>query len=179
MSGAAADRHGAGRTLRIGVALYAASLLGLALSHTIAKAVLYGAFTKTIPFFRTPKMATNQGLLVTAATIHMSLLGPEGLESVAAHSMANTRALVEALTAIPSVSSAFDGERFHEAVIHLPQAAEGVLAKLAERGIFGGFDLSRHYPELGHALLICATETRTAEDIARYAEALHDILSAH
>lgn len=47
-------------------AFYAA-LAGLALSHTIAKAVLYGFVTKTIPFFRTPKMKTNHGLLVALA----------------------------------------------------------------------------------------------------------------
>ncbi len=127
----------------------------------------------------TSNICTNQGLLVTAATIHMSLLGPEGLESVAAHSMANTRALVEALTAIPGVSAIFDGERFHEAVIRLPQTAAAVLAQLAEHDIFGGFDLSRHYPELGHALLICATETRTAEDLAHYATTLRDILASY
>ena len=46
---------------------FQAAIAGLALSHTIAKAVLYGAFTKTIPFFRTPKMATNQGILVALA----------------------------------------------------------------------------------------------------------------
>lgn len=44
-----------------------AAIAGLALSHTIAKAVLYGAFTKTIPFFRTPKMASNHGILVALA----------------------------------------------------------------------------------------------------------------
>ncbi|MGV8844240.1 MAG: glycosyltransferase [Pseudomonas sp.] len=42
----------------------AAALAGLALSHTIAKAVLYGVFTSSIPFFRTPKMANNHGILV-------------------------------------------------------------------------------------------------------------------
>jgi exo-beta-1,3-glucanase (GH17 family)/cellulose synthase/poly-beta-1,6-N-acetylglucosamine synthase-like glycosyltransferase len=42
----------------------AAALAGLALSHTIAKAVLYGVFTSSIPFFRTPKMASNHGILV-------------------------------------------------------------------------------------------------------------------
>lgn len=46
---------------------FQAAVAGLALSHTIAKAVLYGAFTKTIPFFRTPKMASNHGLLVALA----------------------------------------------------------------------------------------------------------------
>ncbi|MEQ7917804.1 glycosyltransferase [Xanthomonas sp. WHRI 1810A] len=43
---------------------FAAALAGLALSHTIAKAVLYGFFTTSIPFFRTPKNATSHGFLV-------------------------------------------------------------------------------------------------------------------
>ncbi len=47
-------------------AFYAA-IAGLALSHTIAKAVLYGFFTSSIPFFRTPKMATSHGFLVALA----------------------------------------------------------------------------------------------------------------
>ncbi|WP_110968263.1 glycosyltransferase [Pseudomonas huaxiensis] len=43
---------------------FAAALAGLALSHTIAKAVLYGFFTTSIPFFRTPKNADSHGVLV-------------------------------------------------------------------------------------------------------------------
>ena len=46
---------------------FCAALAGLALSHTIAKAVLYGFFTTSIPFFRTPKMASNHGLMVALA----------------------------------------------------------------------------------------------------------------
>lgn len=125
----------------------------------------------------TSNICTNQGLLVTAATIHMSLLGPEGLESVAAHSLANTAALVAKLTTIPGVEAVFGGARFHEAVIRLPQAPAIVLARLAEAGIFGGFDLSAHYPELGHALLVCATETRTEADLDRYADTLRGVLA--
>ncbi|MBD9485030.1 glycosyltransferase [Pseudomonas sp. PDM14] len=49
------------------VRAFQAAVAGLALSHTIAKAVLYGAFTKTIPFFRTPKMASNHGIMVALA----------------------------------------------------------------------------------------------------------------
>ena len=45
-------------------ALMLAALAGLALSHTIAKAVLYGFFTTSIPFFRTPKNADNHGFWV-------------------------------------------------------------------------------------------------------------------
>jgi len=120
----------------------------------------------------TSNICTNQGLLVTAATIYMSLVGPEGLRRVAAHSVANTRQLVDALTAIPGVSAVFAGDRFHEAVIRLEKPTAQVLAMLADQGILGGFDLQRHYPELGAALLVCATETKNAGDIERFAAAL-------
>ena len=127
----------------------------------------------------TSNICTNQGLLVTAATIHLSLLGPQGLESVAEHSMANTAALVAKLTAIDGVDAVFSGAGFHEAVIRLPQAPASLLDKLAEAGIFGGFDLSAHYPELGPALLVCATETRTEADLDRYADTLRTLLGTH
>jgi glycine dehydrogenase subunit 1 len=52
-----------------------------------------------------------------------------------------------------------------------------LLESLAAEGIVGGFDLARDYPELGHALLVCATETRTAADIEAYAQALSRLLS--
>jgi glycine dehydrogenase subunit 1 len=124
----------------------------------------------------TSNICTNQGLLVTAATIHMSMLGAEGLARAGAHSVANTRALVEKLTAIPGVEAVFAGDRFHEAVIRLPQAPGPVLEKLARQHILGGWDLSRHYPELGHAVLVCATETKVEADLQRYADALRKIL---
>jgi glycine dehydrogenase subunit 1 len=127
----------------------------------------------------TSNICTNQGLLVTAATIHMSLLGAPGLEAVAAASQQQTRKLVEALTKIRGVKLAFSGPRFHEAVLQLDRKVDGVLDALTRKNIVGGLDLSRHYPELGNALLVCATETRTDQDIAEYAAALADVLEKH
>jgi glycine dehydrogenase subunit 1 len=124
----------------------------------------------------TSNICTNQGLLVTAATIHMSLLGSAGLERVASVSQAQTRALVDALTRIKGVEPVFRGPRFHEAVLRLDRKVAPVLEALAARNIIGGYDLSRHYPELGNALLVCATELRSNEDIQAYAKALAEIL---
>ncbi|MCI0749431.1 MAG: aminomethyl-transferring glycine dehydrogenase subunit GcvPA [Nevskiales bacterium] len=126
----------------------------------------------------TSNICTNQGLLVTAATIHLSLLGPDGLARVATACMANLRKLREALGDVPGVSGVFAGAHFHEAVLTLGTPVAPVLEALAADGILGGFDLSRHYPELGHALLVCATETRTDEDIQRYAQSLRVALSS-
>jgi len=124
----------------------------------------------------TSNICTNQGLLVTAATIYLSLLGPEGLARVASASMKNLRALRDKLAAIGGVKAIFHGAHFHECVLKLDRPVAPVLAELARAGIHGGFDLSRHYPELGHALLVCATETKTEADLARYAQALSAIL---
>ena len=124
----------------------------------------------------TSNICTNQGLLVTAATIYMSLLGPEGLQRVATASHANTQQLVAQLTAIPGVRLAFERPRFHEAVLQLDAPVATVLHALEAQGITGGFDLTHLYPELGHALLVCATETKTAADLQKFAEQLARIM---
>jgi len=126
----------------------------------------------------TSNICTNQGLIATAATIYMSLLGSAGLREVAVSCNANTHALVEALTAIPGVTRLFAAPFFHEAVLQLDRPVAGVLAALSAQGILGGYDLSADYPELGDAVLVCATETRGAADIARYAAELAKLLGA-
>jgi glycine dehydrogenase subunit 1 len=125
----------------------------------------------------TSNICTNQGLMVTAATIYMSLLGAAGLERVAAASLQRTADLVAALGRVAGVKTAFTAPRFHEAVLLLDRPVAPVLAALARRGIFGGLDLADRYPELGHALLVCATETKLQADIDSYAGALTDIMN--
>jgi glycine dehydrogenase subunit 1 len=126
----------------------------------------------------TSNICTNQGLLVTAATIYMSLVGPQGLAKVAATCIQRTAELVDALGKVPGVRVAFDAPRFHEAVLVLDRPVRGVLEALAARGIVGGVDISRDYPSLGNVLLVCATETRTSGDIATYARALADVMQS-
>lgn len=125
----------------------------------------------------TSNICTNQGLLVIAATIYMSLLGPIGLRRVAAQCHANTQQLVTKLTQIPGVSQVFSQPYFHEAVLRLPKPVDKILRQLAAKGILGGYELAQTYPELDNCLLVCATETRTPEDIAAYAAALTSIIA--
>jgi glycine dehydrogenase subunit 1 len=126
----------------------------------------------------TSNICTNQGLLMIAGTIYLAMMGAEGLERVASACMARTAELVAALARLPGVRTAFNTPRFHEAVLLLDRPVAPVLEALAARGIEGGFDLGGHYPELGPALLVCATEARTAEDIQAYAAAMADVLKA-
>jgi glycine dehydrogenase subunit 1 len=124
----------------------------------------------------TSNICTNQGLLMMAGTVYLSLMGAEGLERVAACSMQRCEQLVQALSGIPGVRRLFARPSFHEAVLALDRPVAPVLAALAARGIEAGYDLVDDYPELGPALLVCATETRSSADIDVYERALSEVL---
>ncbi|MBT8429752.1 MAG: aminomethyl-transferring glycine dehydrogenase subunit GcvPA [Gammaproteobacteria bacterium] len=125
----------------------------------------------------TSNICTNQGLLVTAATIHMALLGGEGLSRVAASCHANTAGLMEKLCAIDGIERAFSGPVFHEGVFRLTAPAGDILRSLAAHNVLGGYDLAEDYPELGEAVLVCATELRTEEEMDEYATKLARIMA--
>ncbi|MED5420683.1 MAG: aminomethyl-transferring glycine dehydrogenase subunit GcvPA [Pseudomonadota bacterium] len=124
----------------------------------------------------TSNICTNQGLMVTAATIYMSLLGPHGLRRVALASQQQTAKLVQMLTALDGVEAAFDAPHFHEAVVRFDRPARSVLEELAGKNVLGGLDISVDYPELGNAVLTCATETKTDADLEAYRDALAEVL---
>jgi glycine dehydrogenase subunit 1 len=126
----------------------------------------------------TSNICTNQGLLMMAGTVYLALMGAEGLARTAALSMQRTDELVRALTRVPGVRRAFARPVFHECVLMLDRPVAGVLETLAARGIQGGLDLAEHYPELGPALLVCATETKSEQDIEVYAAALGESLGS-
>ncbi len=124
----------------------------------------------------TSNICTNQGLMVAAATMHMALLGAEGLERVAAGCNANITSLTDRLTQIDGVEGLFDRPVFHEQAVRLPLPAQGVLHTLSRHNIQGGLDLSKEYPELGDAILVCTTEKRTQAEMDRFAEILEEAI---
>jgi len=125
----------------------------------------------------TSNICTNQGLMVTAATIHLALLGGEGLERVASACHANARRLSERLCAIPGVEPLFDRPVFHERALRLPAPTADVLRSLAAHNVLGGYDLGPEYPELDPGLLVCATEVHAEEDIESYGQKLARVIA--
>ncbi|MBT8088721.1 MAG: aminomethyl-transferring glycine dehydrogenase subunit GcvPA [Gammaproteobacteria bacterium] len=123
----------------------------------------------------TSNICTNQGLMVTAATIYMSLLGLDGIAAVARSSHASTTRLVDGLCGINGVQRLYEGPYFHEAALKLDRPVAPLLAALAERDILGGFDLTGFAGT--DALLVCATETKSAADIDAYVSALAEVMA--
>lgn len=120
----------------------------------------------------TSNICTNQGLMVTASTIYMSLMGPLGLRHVALLCHERARQLKAMLLSIPGITPLFTGPFFHEIALRVPGTAEKVIRSLAKNNIQAGYPLKADYPALGESLLICTTETKTEADLYNLSQAL-------
>ena len=123
----------------------------------------------------TSNICTNQGLLVTAATIYMALVGPDGLAKVAQSSHANTQSLIEKLEATGKTKRTFNRPVFHEAVMQFDLPAEEIMSAMSAERILPGVIISDDYPELGNVMLVCATETKTEQDLQTYADLIEKL----
>lgn len=126
----------------------------------------------------TSNICTNSGLCALAFSIHLTLLGGEGLAKLASVNHARAQATLERLTRVPGVKL-LNTAYFNEATLVLPRDAREVVRELADRQVLGGVSLGRLFPEtdgLTKGLLVAATETTTDEDIEAFATALEAVL---
>jgi len=121
----------------------------------------------------TSNICTNQALLALAATVHLALLGRQGLRHVAERSLENAHRAFDAVTALPGFEPLVGGPFFKEFAVRTPKPARSVLAHAASRGVLAGVALSRFPGLVDHeALLIAVTEKRSDEEIDRLVDAL-------
>ena len=125
----------------------------------------------------TSNICTNQGLLVTAATIYMSLLGSQGLREVAVASHKGLAMLRSELAAV-GITPRFNGPCFHEQVFELPVAADAMVDALLRESVVPGLSLAFMGERFAHSLLINVTETKTEQDIANLVALMQSVVKA-
>jgi glycine dehydrogenase subunit 1 len=125
----------------------------------------------------TSNICTNQGLNALKAAITMSALGPQGLRDIAEASCRNIHRLVEKLAETAGAAPAFSGHYFKECAVRFPVDGAALRDRLLEKGFLAGTPLGGLRDDLNNALLICATETKTNEDIDRFAAAAGEAVS--
>src|SRR5579871_3317080 len=124
----------------------------------------------------TSNICTNQALCALAATVHLTLLGKEGLREMAHQNLSKARFALSELEKIPGVKRKFDSPFFNEFAIELPRSVRMVNAELLKEKIVGPLSLGSLYPELTKTALVCVTETTTRAEIERFAAALRRAL---
>src|SRR5579872_1640422 len=126
----------------------------------------------------TSNICTNSGLCALAFSIHLTLLGGEGLARLARASHLRSRQLAARLSDVPNVE-VINAHFFNEFVIRTPRPAAELIEALAKRGVIGGLPVSRLLPQAGldDCIVVASTETNTDDDRAAYAEALAGCLA--
>jgi len=120
----------------------------------------------------TSNICSNQGLMCTAAATYMTLMGDEGLKTVATRSAAALEMLVSGL---PKHVQAAAGVHFHETVLSFAsQSKRDAFLKAAEhRNMFAGIPLEQCESGCdGRHLLVSTTEMIEETDIQTYLEVL-------
>ena len=117
----------------------------------------------------TSNICTNQALIALMATVFMTVYGKVGLRELATQNLAKAHYLGG------QVERGFSAPYFNEFVAKPKRSAGRVNDELLAKGIIGGLDLGRFYPELDGRLLLCATEMSKRADMDAVVEAINRV----
>ncbi len=125
-------------------------------------------------------VGTAAALWGITAGVYLALMGPQGMVDIGEAIMARSRYAALKMNQIVGVKApVFQAPHFKEFVVNFDgtgKTVDEINQALLARGIFGGKDLTREFPELGNSALYCVTETHTQADIDRLVDALTEVV---
>lgn len=122
----------------------------------------------------TSNICSNQALNALAASVAMTALGKKGVREMAAANLQKAHYAKNALKE-GGIEIVDDGPVFNEFVVKLNSPVKEINRKLLKKGIIGGYNLGKDYPQLKDHMLIAVTELRTKEEIDTLVKELGDI----
>jgi glycine dehydrogenase subunit 1 len=129
----------------------------------------------------TSNICTNEALLGIGAAVYLSLLGPHGLRELFETILSKTDYAIKQLSEVPNIKApAFNANHYQEFVISLQgknNSVSSVNNRLIGRGIHGGRDLSKGFPELGESMLMCVNEMHSTSMIENLCTGLETVLA--
>jgi len=125
-------------------------------------------------------VGTAAALWCITAGVYLALMGPKGMVEIGEGIMARSQYAMQRLDAIPGVKAPlFQSPHFKEFAVNFDETGKSVAEinkALLEKGIFGGYDLSAKFPELGQSALYCVTEVHTQADIDTLVSTLKEVV---
>ena len=126
----------------------------------------------------TSNICTNQGLLALAATVYLSVMGPQGLQRVAELCYRKAHYAAQQIARLDGFRIWNEGPFFHEFVVQCPRPVKEINDGLLDYDVLGGYDLGQDYPELADHMLLAVTEMNSKEDIDELVELLPEVAHA-
>lgn len=117
-------------------------------------------------------ICTNQALCALMACVYMTLMGKSGIREVAEINLDRAYYLREKISQLKGYEVNTTLPIFNEFVVKTQKSVAMLSRKLLKEHIFPGVELGQFYPELKNHFLVCATETKSPQDLDRFVEAL-------
>ncbi len=125
-------------------------------------------------------VGTAAALWGITAGVYLALMGPQGMAEIGGGIMSRSHYAMVQMAKIKGIKAPLlQSPHFKEFVVNFDGTGQTVAEidkALLARGIFGGKDLSKEFPELGHSALYCVTEVHTKADIDRLVDALKEVV---
>jgi len=125
-------------------------------------------------------VGTAAALWGITAGVYLALMGPQGMVEIGEGIMSRSRYAMLEIDKIKGVKAPlFQAPHFKEFVVNFDGTGKTVAEinkALLMRGIFGGKDLTREFPELGRSALYCVTEVHSKDDVDRLVNALKEVI---
>ncbi len=122
----------------------------------------------------TSNICTNEGLVMLAATIYVSLMGKEGIREVAEQSSAKAHYLGEQIENIPGYALKYPQPFFNEFLLSTRVPAEKIIGSGIDKKFLAGVDVEKLLPS-ENGLLVAVTEKRTKEEMDGFAQFLRTV----
>ncbi|MDM5331041.1 aminomethyl-transferring glycine dehydrogenase subunit GcvPA [Neobacillus sp. CF12] len=122
----------------------------------------------------TSNICSNQALNALAASVAMTALGKKGVREMAAANLQKAHYAKNAFKEA-GFEVVYDGHLFNEFVVKLNKPVKEINQQLLQKGIIGGYDLGRDYPDLANHMLVAVTEQRSKEEIDTLVKEVGDL----
>jgi glycine dehydrogenase subunit 1 len=123
----------------------------------------------------TSNICTNQGLMALAACVYMTLMGKSGMRQIAELCYHKAHYLADQIDKLNGYKVNRDRPFFNEFVVKCPISVAKINQALIERGIIGGYDLEKEYPQLKDHALFCVTEMNSKDEIDTLVKILGEV----
>ncbi|MHA2224426.1 MAG: aminomethyl-transferring glycine dehydrogenase subunit GcvPA [Candidatus Hodarchaeales archaeon] len=125
-------------------------------------------------------VGTMAALWGITAGVYLALMGPQGMQELGKVIMQKSQYTMKRINEITGITTPlFNTSHFKEFIVDFNSTGKSVKEInefLLEKGIFGGKDLSKEFPNLGESALYCVTEIHTKSDLDLLVQALSEFM---